>query len=206
MPQGMPRLDPVGPLQQLGGLEAGMRIYREAGGTNAVLANVAVDLADRPELADLAAATDVALVCAPDEARRRLRRMEQLGFDEVLPSRSMASSKSSNGRATCSELSLGGAGRGSNRRTCLYFPVERQILTCRRIPGKVARHRLPDHSLPDRRLRISPDARPTAASSAAGVSSSKAKPVAVPSARVTAVASTTVSASPPTRRITGKAP
>ena len=65
-------------------LEAGMRIYREAGGTNAVLANVAVDLANRPESAELAAATDVALVCPPDEARRRLKRMEQLGFDEVL--------------------------------------------------------------------------------------------------------------------------
>ena len=31
-------------------LEAGMRIYREAGGTNAVLANVAVDLANRPAI------------------------------------------------------------------------------------------------------------------------------------------------------------
>src|ERR1700674_5847289 len=65
-------------------LEAGMRIYREAGGTNAVLANVAVDLANRPGSAELAAATNVALVCPPDEARRRLKRMEQLGFDEVL--------------------------------------------------------------------------------------------------------------------------
>jgi alkanesulfonate monooxygenase SsuD/methylene tetrahydromethanopterin reductase-like flavin-dependent oxidoreductase (luciferase family) len=65
-------------------LEAGMRIYREAGGTNAVLANVGVDLANRPQSAELAAATDVALVCPPDEARRRLKRMEQLGFDEVL--------------------------------------------------------------------------------------------------------------------------
>ena len=34
--------------------------------------------------AELAAATDVALVCPPDEARRRLRRMGQMGFDEVL--------------------------------------------------------------------------------------------------------------------------
>ena len=65
-------------------LEAGMRVYREAGGTNAVLANVAVDLANRPGSADLAAATNVALVCPPDEARRRLKRMQQLGFDEVL--------------------------------------------------------------------------------------------------------------------------
>src|SRR5438552_5615897 len=34
-------------------LEAGMRIYRDAGGTNAVLANVAIDLAQRPESASL---------------------------------------------------------------------------------------------------------------------------------------------------------
>ena len=65
-------------------LEAGMRIYRDAGGRNAVLANVAVDLASRSQSADLAAATNVALVCPPAEARRRFKRMEQLGFDEVL--------------------------------------------------------------------------------------------------------------------------
>src|ERR1700732_4802423 len=38
--------------EDLGG---GMRIYRDAGGTNAVLANVAVDLANRPGSAELAA-------------------------------------------------------------------------------------------------------------------------------------------------------
>jgi alkanesulfonate monooxygenase SsuD/methylene tetrahydromethanopterin reductase-like flavin-dependent oxidoreductase (luciferase family) len=65
-------------------LEAGMRIYREAGGNNAVLANVAIDLADRPESADLAEVAHVSLICAPDEARQRLKRIEQLGFDEVL--------------------------------------------------------------------------------------------------------------------------
>jgi alkanesulfonate monooxygenase SsuD/methylene tetrahydromethanopterin reductase-like flavin-dependent oxidoreductase (luciferase family) len=65
-------------------LEHGMRIYREAGGTNAVLANVAVDFANRPESASIAAATDVGLTCPPDEARQRFKRMEQIGFDEVL--------------------------------------------------------------------------------------------------------------------------
>ena len=64
-------------------LEHGMRIYREAGGTNAVLANVAVDFDNRPESAAIAAASDVALTCPVDEARQRLKRMEQLGFDEV---------------------------------------------------------------------------------------------------------------------------
>jgi alkanesulfonate monooxygenase SsuD/methylene tetrahydromethanopterin reductase-like flavin-dependent oxidoreductase (luciferase family) len=75
---------PSGRFSSWDDLEHGMRIYREAGGTNAVLANVGVDLDNRPESAELAAATDVALVCPPDEARRRLKRMEQLGFDEVL--------------------------------------------------------------------------------------------------------------------------
>jgi alkanesulfonate monooxygenase SsuD/methylene tetrahydromethanopterin reductase-like flavin-dependent oxidoreductase (luciferase family) len=75
---------PSGRFSSWADLEAGMPIYREAGGRNAVLANVGVDLANRPESAELAAATDVALVCPPDEARRRLRRMAQLGFDEVL--------------------------------------------------------------------------------------------------------------------------
>jgi alkanesulfonate monooxygenase SsuD/methylene tetrahydromethanopterin reductase-like flavin-dependent oxidoreductase (luciferase family) len=65
-------------------LEAGMRIYRDAGGTNAVLANVAIDLAERPESASLAEVAHVSLICPPDEARRRLKRVEQLGFDEVL--------------------------------------------------------------------------------------------------------------------------
>ena len=63
-------------------LEHGMRIYREAGGTNAVLANVAVDLAGRPGSEALAQVA-TSLVCPPDEARRRLKRIEQLGFDEV---------------------------------------------------------------------------------------------------------------------------
>jgi len=65
-------------------LAVGMRIYREAGGKNAVLANVAVDLANRPESASLAQVAHVSLICPPDEARQRLKRIEQLGFDEVL--------------------------------------------------------------------------------------------------------------------------
>jgi alkanesulfonate monooxygenase SsuD/methylene tetrahydromethanopterin reductase-like flavin-dependent oxidoreductase (luciferase family) len=65
-------------------LEFGMRLYREAGGDNAVLANVAIDLANRPESASLAEVAHVSLICSPDEARQRLKRIEQLGFDEVL--------------------------------------------------------------------------------------------------------------------------
>ena len=65
-------------------LEAGMRLYREAGGTNAVLANVLVDLSNQPQPGSLAERAAVSLVCSPDEARVRLKRIELLGFDEVL--------------------------------------------------------------------------------------------------------------------------
>jgi alkanesulfonate monooxygenase SsuD/methylene tetrahydromethanopterin reductase-like flavin-dependent oxidoreductase (luciferase family) len=75
---------PSGRYSSWADLEAGMRIYREAGGTNAVLANVAVDLANRPESASLAEVAHVSLICSPEEARQRFKRIEQLGFDEVL--------------------------------------------------------------------------------------------------------------------------
>jgi alkanesulfonate monooxygenase SsuD/methylene tetrahydromethanopterin reductase-like flavin-dependent oxidoreductase (luciferase family) len=65
-------------------LENGMRLYRDAGGTNAVLANVIVDLRNRPEPGSLAERAKVSLVCPPDDARQRLKRIERIGFDEVL--------------------------------------------------------------------------------------------------------------------------
>ncbi len=65
-------------------LENGMRIYREAGGENAVLANVVVDLSNRVEPGSLAERAKVSLVGTPDEARHRLKRIEQIGFDEIL--------------------------------------------------------------------------------------------------------------------------
>jgi alkanesulfonate monooxygenase SsuD/methylene tetrahydromethanopterin reductase-like flavin-dependent oxidoreductase (luciferase family) len=65
-------------------LETGMRLYREAGGKNAVLANVLVDLTNTPEPGSLAERAMISLVCSPDEARVRLKRIDQLGFDEVL--------------------------------------------------------------------------------------------------------------------------
>jgi alkanesulfonate monooxygenase SsuD/methylene tetrahydromethanopterin reductase-like flavin-dependent oxidoreductase (luciferase family) len=65
-------------------LETGMQLYREAGGANAVLANVVVDLGARAEPGSLAERAKVSLVCPPDEARQRLKRLERVGFDEVL--------------------------------------------------------------------------------------------------------------------------
>jgi alkanesulfonate monooxygenase SsuD/methylene tetrahydromethanopterin reductase-like flavin-dependent oxidoreductase (luciferase family) len=74
---------PSGRFSSWDDLEYGMKVYREAGGTNAVLANTAIDLANRPQSAALAEVA-TSLVCPPDEARKRLKRLEQIGFDEVL--------------------------------------------------------------------------------------------------------------------------
>jgi hypothetical protein len=65
-------------------LEHGMKIYREAGGKNAVLANCPIDLAERPESAELAKVASVNFICSPAEARQRIERVEQLGFEEIL--------------------------------------------------------------------------------------------------------------------------
>jgi alkanesulfonate monooxygenase SsuD/methylene tetrahydromethanopterin reductase-like flavin-dependent oxidoreductase (luciferase family) len=75
---------PSGRYSSLDDLEAGMQTYREAGGTNAVLANVAVDLAEGPQSAELARVSHVNLICGPEEARQRIRRIARMGFDEVL--------------------------------------------------------------------------------------------------------------------------
>jgi len=56
----------------------------KTGGTNAVLANCSVGLADRPESAGLAKLASVNFICSPEEARRRIKRVEQLGFEEIL--------------------------------------------------------------------------------------------------------------------------
>ncbi|HSZ87772.1 MAG TPA: LLM class flavin-dependent oxidoreductase [Acetobacteraceae bacterium] len=65
-------------------LEAGMRVFREAGGTNAVLANITVDFGNRPGSAELAQVAEPALIGTPDEVRQKLNRMKQIGFDEIL--------------------------------------------------------------------------------------------------------------------------
>ena len=75
---------PSGRYSSLDDLEHGMKIYREAGGANAVLANVSIDLAERPQSAELARVAHFNLICPPDEARRRMRRLVDMGFDEVL--------------------------------------------------------------------------------------------------------------------------
>jgi alkanesulfonate monooxygenase SsuD/methylene tetrahydromethanopterin reductase-like flavin-dependent oxidoreductase (luciferase family) len=75
---------PSGRYSSLEDLEFGMTTYREAGGSNAVLANCSVDLQERPESAELATLASVNFICAPDEARRRIKDVAARGFDEIL--------------------------------------------------------------------------------------------------------------------------
>ena len=75
---------PSGRFSSLEHLEYGMQVYREQGGTNAVLANCSIDLQERPESADLAKLASVNFICPPEEARQRIKRVAQMGFDEIL--------------------------------------------------------------------------------------------------------------------------
>jgi alkanesulfonate monooxygenase SsuD/methylene tetrahydromethanopterin reductase-like flavin-dependent oxidoreductase (luciferase family) len=69
-------------------LAAGMKIYRDAGGTRAVLANVIVDLAGEsardPTRFPAGGRATVVLTGGEAEARDRLRRIKEVGFDDVL--------------------------------------------------------------------------------------------------------------------------
>jgi len=75
---------PSGRYSSLEDLEFGMTTYREAGGTNSVLANCSVDLQERPESAELAKLAAVNFICPPEEARRRIKDVAARGFDEIL--------------------------------------------------------------------------------------------------------------------------
>ena len=74
---------PSGRYSSWADLEHGMRIYRAAEGTNALLANCAVDFSGSPEAVELAKLAEPALIGTPDEVRAKLRRMADIGFDEV---------------------------------------------------------------------------------------------------------------------------
>jgi alkanesulfonate monooxygenase SsuD/methylene tetrahydromethanopterin reductase-like flavin-dependent oxidoreductase (luciferase family) len=63
----------------------GIRAYREAGGKRAILTNVPIDLRPRPEYADQwAKVAQITLACPMPVAVERLKRIEQLGFDDVV--------------------------------------------------------------------------------------------------------------------------
>jgi alkanesulfonate monooxygenase SsuD/methylene tetrahydromethanopterin reductase-like flavin-dependent oxidoreductase (luciferase family) len=65
-------------------LAAGMKIYRDAGGKRAILSNVIVALEGSTEAAERASTATVTLTGGEAEARDRLRRIKDVGFDDVL--------------------------------------------------------------------------------------------------------------------------
>ena len=66
----------------LSGLAEGIRRYREAGGRRALIATVHIDLSAPTR--SLAEDGPFDLLCGPEEAADRLRRVAELGYDDVL--------------------------------------------------------------------------------------------------------------------------
>ncbi len=65
-------------------VEEGMRVFREAEGERAILANVPFDQSASGRSDGDAESGSLSLICSPATARERLRRLAQLGFDDVL--------------------------------------------------------------------------------------------------------------------------
>jgi alkanesulfonate monooxygenase SsuD/methylene tetrahydromethanopterin reductase-like flavin-dependent oxidoreductase (luciferase family) len=62
----------------------GLKMFRDAGGQRAVLANIFTDLRATPATLPVANTPKISLICSPREARDRLRRLEDLGIDDAL--------------------------------------------------------------------------------------------------------------------------
>ena len=65
-------------------LPIGLDMFRKAGGKRAILANIFTDLRPDPPKHPLMAHAKVTIVCGKAEARERLRRIANLGFDDAL--------------------------------------------------------------------------------------------------------------------------
>jgi len=65
-------------------LQIGLRMYRDAGGKRAVLANVFTDLRDTRAPLPIRNEPKITLLCGKAEAKNRLRRLEDMGIDDVL--------------------------------------------------------------------------------------------------------------------------
>jgi alkanesulfonate monooxygenase SsuD/methylene tetrahydromethanopterin reductase-like flavin-dependent oxidoreductase (luciferase family) len=65
-------------------LAIGLKMFRQAGGKRALLANIFTDFRDPPANLPIAAVPKISLVCSPREAKDRLRRLEDLGIDDAL--------------------------------------------------------------------------------------------------------------------------
>jgi alkanesulfonate monooxygenase SsuD/methylene tetrahydromethanopterin reductase-like flavin-dependent oxidoreductase (luciferase family) len=73
-----------GIFSEISDVEQGIQMYRKAGGRRVLLANVFADLRPIPIFAERRGRVKIHLICPPAEARERLKRLEQLGLDDVL--------------------------------------------------------------------------------------------------------------------------
>ena len=65
-------------------LAIGLRMFRDAGGKRAVLANIFTDFRAQPRNLPISHEPKFSLVCAPAEAKDRLNRLQDLGIDDAL--------------------------------------------------------------------------------------------------------------------------
>jgi len=65
-------------------LAVGVKMYRNAGGVRAVLANIFTDLRHQPGDLPVSHTPKISLLCSRQEARNRLKRLEDLGLDDAL--------------------------------------------------------------------------------------------------------------------------
>lgn len=65
-------------------LAIGVKMYRQAGGTRAVLANIFTDFRDQPANLPISHVPKISLFCSRQEARDRLNRLEDLSIDDAL--------------------------------------------------------------------------------------------------------------------------
>lgn len=65
-------------------LAIGVKMYRGAGGTRAVLANIFTDLRAQPANLPISHEPKISLCCSRQEARDRLNQLEDLGIDDAL--------------------------------------------------------------------------------------------------------------------------
>jgi hypothetical protein len=65
-------------------LAIGVKMYRDAGGSRAVLANIFTDFREQPANLPIRHEPKISLFCSKQEARHRLKRLEDLGIDDAL--------------------------------------------------------------------------------------------------------------------------
>jgi len=65
-------------------LAIGLKMFRDAGGKRAVLANIFTDFREPPPSLPISHVPKISLFCPPREAKDRLNRLEDLGIDDAL--------------------------------------------------------------------------------------------------------------------------